>query len=65
MPKGVMKKGFQFTLLINKRQKDEKESIEKTYDSRRVPKAAGRGGARYLVLYSLVTVSCRKVGTGK
>jgi len=24
-------------------------------DSRRVPKAAGRGGARYVVLYSLAT----------
>ena len=35
--------------------KDETESIEKSYDSRRVPKAAGRGGARYIVLYSLDT----------
>ena len=30
--------------------KDETESIEKSYDSRRVPKAVGRGGARYVVL---------------
>ena len=38
---------FQFTtILISLITKDyETESIEKTYDSRRVPKAAGRGGA--------------------
>ena len=30
---------------FNYNQNDETESIEKMYDSRRVPKAAGRGGA--------------------
>ena len=44
--------------------KDETESIEKSYDSRRVPKAAGRGGARYIVLYSLMTASVARLRQG-
>ena len=54
-----MSKRFQFTTILKvKLQKDdETESIEKTYDSRRVPKAVGRGGAWYIVLYSLTAAS--------
>ena len=44
--------------------KDETESIEKSYDSRRVPKAAGRGGAWYIVLYSLKTAMAARLRQG-
>jgi hypothetical protein len=50
--------------IFKKQTNDENESIEKSYDSRRVPKAAGRGGAWYVVFYSLVTASGLRVGTG-
>ena len=45
--------------------KDETESIEKSYDSRRVPKAAGRGGAWYIVPYSLMPAPAERHGRGK
>jgi hypothetical protein len=35
------------------------------YDSRRASKAAGRGGARYLVLYSLMPAPAERLGTGE
>lgn len=38
---------FQFTTILSKfkNKNYETESIEKSYDSRRMPKAVGRGGA--------------------